>query len=525
MTKQLWLALAAAAALGIADPLAALTSAARRRSTRTGPRPPAISASASAAASVIMWPASAISDGAATASRAVRSSTRAVASFSRLSPSSSVDRRRGSLTRCNTARADTASGGDAGVGRASSFEQVGGERDAVAQILAEIYAAAAHFHLRLPELFCGFPREPGEPPIAYPVACLPQAWAAGSVFLMLQAALGLAQRGEDGVGAQELVRGALAAEGLHHTLHQRMARGDLGQARARELQQHRGHRGHRRGQPGPVGDERHLAKHAALVERLGRRAPALEQPQHVAAPLHEEEHGRAQVALAHDGDAHPVVAHLHGLQQRHEGLLAQEGEEWHGHRVLPLGQQQLQVLDDLLPGPLGRRGVARVEVGDEGLGARVAGIQPPQLLAHDDGTQQLTALGPLPRERLAHGGGVPHGSQLFQSPQFGQGEVHSSAIGELSSQGPLPDEGIRAALFRVQGHGRGTLSLPWLLPRGAQRFGNTCWPPSAGANRSPTLSSRRRNVPSVKRVGSNRRVTSDQHRGVDTGACGRARGE
>ena len=66
-----------------------------------------------------------------------------------------------------------------------------GERDAVAEILAEIYAAAAHFHLRLPELFCGFPREPGEPPIAYPVACLPQAWAAGSVFLMLQATLGL----------------------------------------------------------------------------------------------------------------------------------------------------------------------------------------------------------------------------------------------------------------------------------------------------------------------------------------------
>ena len=66
-----------------------------------------------------------------------------------------------------------------------------GERDAVAAILSEIYAAAAHFHMRLPELFCGFSRSPGEPPIAYPVACLPQAWAAGSVFLMLQAALGL----------------------------------------------------------------------------------------------------------------------------------------------------------------------------------------------------------------------------------------------------------------------------------------------------------------------------------------------
>jgi glycogen debranching enzyme len=27
--------------------------------------------------------------------------------------------------------------------------------------------------------------------VAYPVACLPQAWAAGSVFMMLQACLGL----------------------------------------------------------------------------------------------------------------------------------------------------------------------------------------------------------------------------------------------------------------------------------------------------------------------------------------------
>jgi glycogen debranching enzyme len=66
-----------------------------------------------------------------------------------------------------------------------------GERRAVALLLGEIYAAASHFHLRLPELFCGFKQAPGEPPIAYPVACLPQAWAAGSVFLMLQAALGV----------------------------------------------------------------------------------------------------------------------------------------------------------------------------------------------------------------------------------------------------------------------------------------------------------------------------------------------
>ena len=66
-----------------------------------------------------------------------------------------------------------------------------GERRAVALLLGEVYASATHFHMRLPELFCGFERQTGEPPIAYPVACLPQAWAAGSVFLMLQAALGV----------------------------------------------------------------------------------------------------------------------------------------------------------------------------------------------------------------------------------------------------------------------------------------------------------------------------------------------
>jgi glycogen debranching enzyme len=44
---------------------------------------------------------------------------------------------------------------------------------------------------RLPELFCGFPRQLQQKPVPYPVACKPQAWAAGSVFLLLQAALGL----------------------------------------------------------------------------------------------------------------------------------------------------------------------------------------------------------------------------------------------------------------------------------------------------------------------------------------------
>ncbi len=72
-----------------------------------------------------------------------------------------------------------------------------GERDAVSSIITEIYTAASHFQMRLPELFCGFNREPAEGPIAYPVACLPQAWAAGSAFLMLQASMGVEINGLD----------------------------------------------------------------------------------------------------------------------------------------------------------------------------------------------------------------------------------------------------------------------------------------------------------------------------------------
>ncbi len=44
---------------------------------------------------------------------------------------------------------------------------------------------------RMPELFCGFPRRPGEGPTLYPVACAPQSWSAAVVFSMLQSMLGL----------------------------------------------------------------------------------------------------------------------------------------------------------------------------------------------------------------------------------------------------------------------------------------------------------------------------------------------
>jgi glycogen debranching enzyme len=44
---------------------------------------------------------------------------------------------------------------------------------------------------RMPELICGFHRRVGEFPTLYPVACAPQSWAAGAVYLLLQACLGL----------------------------------------------------------------------------------------------------------------------------------------------------------------------------------------------------------------------------------------------------------------------------------------------------------------------------------------------
>ncbi len=66
-----------------------------------------------------------------------------------------------------------------------------GAHDAAVRILSELFEAAVHFEMRLPELYCGFSRKPGEPPVDYPVACLPQAWSSGALFMLLQACLGI----------------------------------------------------------------------------------------------------------------------------------------------------------------------------------------------------------------------------------------------------------------------------------------------------------------------------------------------
>jgi glycogen debranching enzyme len=65
-------------------------------------------------------------------------------------------------------------------------------KEAAATVLTGLLDASLFFDLhRLPELFCGFPRRPGEAPTLYPVACAPQSWASGAVFLLLEACLGL----------------------------------------------------------------------------------------------------------------------------------------------------------------------------------------------------------------------------------------------------------------------------------------------------------------------------------------------
>jgi glycogen debranching enzyme len=60
-------------------------------------------------------------------------------------------------------------------------------------------AAAAFPDYRLPELFAGFSREDYEAPVPYPVACRPQAWAAGTIPYLLVTALGLRPDGLSGV--------------------------------------------------------------------------------------------------------------------------------------------------------------------------------------------------------------------------------------------------------------------------------------------------------------------------------------
>lgn len=78
---------------------------------------------------------------------------------------------------------------------AAGFRRYGHD-DAAMAIYEGIRDAAIHFHLhRLPEVFAGFSRDEYASPVHYPVACHPQAWAAGSIPFLLQTMLGLHPEG------------------------------------------------------------------------------------------------------------------------------------------------------------------------------------------------------------------------------------------------------------------------------------------------------------------------------------------
>jgi glycogen debranching enzyme len=71
-----------------------------------------------------------------------------------------------------------------------------GRRVEAGRLAVAIFEASRHFDYRLPEVFVGYDRKTTALPVAYPTACSPQAWAAGTPLLLLRALLGLEPDGE-----------------------------------------------------------------------------------------------------------------------------------------------------------------------------------------------------------------------------------------------------------------------------------------------------------------------------------------
>jgi glycogen debranching enzyme len=109
-----------------------------------------------------------------------------------------------------------------------------GLRAPLLRLIEAMFDASTFFELhRLPELFCGFVRRPGEGPTLYPVACSPQAWSSAAAFALLGAALGVSFHPEiaqirftrpalprfiDELRIERLVMGAVAVD-LHFRRH------------------------------------------------------------------------------------------------------------------------------------------------------------------------------------------------------------------------------------------------------------------------------------------------------------------
>jgi len=74
---------------------------------------------------------------------------------------------------------------------AAGLREYGYDQDFALLFEALLEAASHADEFRLPELFAGFSRTQFETPVPYPVACRPQAWAAGAIPYLLISGLGL----------------------------------------------------------------------------------------------------------------------------------------------------------------------------------------------------------------------------------------------------------------------------------------------------------------------------------------------
>jgi glycogen debranching enzyme len=75
---------------------------------------------------------------------------------------------------------------------AAGFRRYGYDEEASRIFVGMLEAAMEFEDYRLPELFTGFGRDEYGQPVRYPVACHPQAWAAGTIPFLVETLLGLA---------------------------------------------------------------------------------------------------------------------------------------------------------------------------------------------------------------------------------------------------------------------------------------------------------------------------------------------
>ncbi len=66
-----------------------------------------------------------------------------------------------------------------------------GRQEEALQIMWSMLEAASFFDFQLPEVFAGFSRTDAPHPIVYPTASKPQAWAAGTIVLLLRLLAGI----------------------------------------------------------------------------------------------------------------------------------------------------------------------------------------------------------------------------------------------------------------------------------------------------------------------------------------------